>query len=99
MIFAFNLANAEDKPLTIFALHMDNVKFHTMPKYEELAKQLKESCDTYNIQDVNWTAISIEDGRYVYVTPIKNMAELDKNPMGSLTDKTNMMIWVKCLTL
>jgi hypothetical protein len=89
MIFAFNLANAKDDPLTMHAVHTDNVKFDTMLKYEELAKQLKESCETYNIQDVNWKAIHIEHARYVHVIPIKNMAELDKNPTGSLDDKMN----------
>lgn len=87
MLFAFNLANAQDEQPTMFAVHTDNVNFDMMPKYEQLAKQLKESCEKYNIQGVNWTAISVEDGRYVYVTPIKNMAELDENPMGSLGEK------------
>ncbi|WP_299126107.1 hypothetical protein [uncultured Winogradskyella sp.] len=86
VLFAFNLANAQDEQPTMFAVHTDNVTFDMMPKYEELAKKLKENCEKYNI-DINWTAISVEDGRYVYVTPIKNMAELDENPMGNLAEK------------
>lgn len=87
VLFAFNLANAQDDQPTMFVVHTDNVNFDMMPKYEGLAKQLKESCEKYNIQEINWTAISIEDGRYVYVTPIKNMADLDENPMGDLAEK------------
>ena len=87
LLFAFNLANAQDEQPTMFVVHTDNVNFDMMPKYEQLAKQLKENCEKYNVQGVNWTAISIEDGRYVYVSPIKNMAELDKNPMAGLAEK------------
>ncbi|WP_296386948.1 hypothetical protein [Winogradskyella sp.] len=87
VLFAFNLTNAQDEQPTMFAVHTDNVNFDMMPKYEQLAKQLKESCEKYKIKDVSWTAISVEDGRYVYVTPIKNMAELDENPMGDLAEK------------
>lgn len=87
MLFAFNLSNAQDKQPTMFAVHTDNVKFEMAPKYEGLAKQLKENCEKYDIKGASWTAISIEDGRYVYVTPIENMADLDKNPMGDLAEK------------
>jgi len=87
VLFAFNLTSAQDEQPTMFAVHTDNVNFDMMPKYEQLAKQLKESCEKHKMKDINWTTISIEDGRYVYVTPIKNMAELDKNVMGDLADK------------
>lgn len=87
VVLAFNSAIAQDAQPTMFAVHTDNVKFNKMAQYEALAKQLKDNCEKYNIKDVNWTAISVEDGRYVYVTPIKSMADLDKNPMGDLADK------------
>ncbi|MFT4804253.1 MAG: hypothetical protein ACJAZK_000836 [Psychroserpens sp.] len=86
LVFALNLANSQDRP-TMFAVHTDNVKFEMMPQYESLAKQMKEACLRHKIADANWTAISIEDGRYVYITPISSMADLDKNPMGSLSEK------------
>jgi hypothetical protein len=54
-----------------------------MMQYEEVAKEMKDNCVKHNIQGSSWTAISIEDGRYVYVTPIKNMAELDDNSFFS----------------
>ncbi len=87
VLFAFNLGSAQDEQPTMFSVHTDNVKFDMMQKYEQLAKQLKENCEKYDIKDINWTAITVEDGRYVYVTPIKNMADLDKNSMGDLAKK------------
>ena len=87
LLFAFNISNAQDYQPTMFAVHTDNVKFGMMAQYEEAAKELKAHCDKHNLEGANWTAISVEDGRYVYVTPIKNMADLDKNPMGNLGEK------------
>lgn len=87
VVFAFNVSNAQDEQPTMFAVHTDNVNFNMMAQYEGLAKQLKDNCEKYNIKDASWTAISVEDGRYVYVTPIKSMADLDKNPMGDLAEK------------
>lgn len=86
IVLTFNFVSAQDAP-TMFAVHTDNVKFEMIPQYEEQAKSLKDNCVKHSIKDVNWTAISVEDGRYVYVTPIKNMADLDKNPMGNLAEK------------
>ncbi|OUR91781.1 hypothetical protein A9Q87_08210 [Flavobacteriales bacterium 34_180_T64] len=76
----------EDAPI-MFSVHTDNVKFAMMPQYEKLAKQLKENCEKHNVQGVDWTAISIEDGRYVFVSQIENMAELDKNIFAELFEK------------
>ena len=87
VLFAFNLVNSQGEQPTMFVVHTDNVNFDMMPKYEQLAKKLKESCEKYNVRGSNWIAIKVEDGRYVYVTPIKNMAELDENPMEGLAEK------------
>ena len=87
VVFALNYSNAQDYQPTMFAVHTDNVKFGMMAQYEEAAKELKEHCEKHNVDGANWMAISVEDGRYVYVTPIKSMADLDKNPMGNLAEK------------
>ena len=87
LVFLMNLSFAQDKQPTMFSVHTDNVKFNKMMQYEEAAKEMKDNCVKYNVQGASWTAISIEDGRYVYVTPINNMADLDKNAMGDLFEK------------
>lgn len=86
-LFAFNFSNAQDEQPTMFVVHTDNVKFEMMPKYEELALKFKQSCEENDMKDMSWTTISVEDGRYVYVSPIKNMADLDTNPMQGLAQK------------
>ncbi|WP_460218761.1 hypothetical protein [Psychroserpens sp. MEBiC05023] len=86
MIFAVNFGNSQDTP-TMFVVHTDNVKFEKLPQYEKAAKSLKDNCAKHDIKGLNWTAISIEDGRYVYVSPIKSMADLDNDPMAPLFEK------------
>ena len=86
-VFTCNVSLSQDNQPTMFSVHTDNVNFDKMMQYEEAAKEMKDNCVKYDVQGANWTAISIEDGRYVYVTPIKSMADLDKNAMGDLFDK------------
>ncbi|MEH6537433.1 MAG: hypothetical protein V7719_13625 [Psychroserpens sp.] len=86
VVFAINFVNAQDAP-TMFSVHTDNVKFEMVPQYEQLAKSLKDNLVKHAITGTSWTAISVEDGRYVYVSPIKNMADLDKNSMAGLFEK------------
>ncbi|WP_299361910.1 hypothetical protein [Winogradskyella sp.] len=86
-VFAINISNSQEEQPTMFLVHTDNVKFEMMPKYEELSLKFKTLCEENDIKDLNWTTISVEDGRYVYAIPIKNMAELDKNHMEEMEKK------------
>lgn len=85
-VFTINITYSQDAP-TMFVVHTDNVKFEKIPQYEQAAKTLKENCEKHAVKDLTYTTISIEDGRYVYVSPINNMADLDKNPMAALFEK------------
>lgn len=96
-LFVPVLLAQEDQP-TMFVVHQDNVKFEMMPQYEAAAKELVELCKKNNIQ-MPWTTISVEDGRYIHVSPIKSMADLDKNPLASLDEKVGKeamaKLWAK----
>ena len=87
VLFASNFAYAQDEPPTMFNIHIDNVKFAMIPQYEALAKEMKENFVKHNIQGASWTAISLADGRYVYSSPLKNMAELDKPAFAQIFEK------------
>lgn len=94
MLLLIQFSIAQETP-SMFVVHTDNVKFEKVPQYETLAKNLKENCEKLNIKNINWTTISIEDGRYVHVSPIKNMAELDENPMKELSEKMDKTAFSK----
>ena len=91
-LFTSNLSFAQEeekkeKASTMYSVHTDNVKFSMIGQYEEAAAQLKASCVKHNVQSASWTAVSIEDGRYVFVSEIENMADLDKDIFGDLFEK------------
>lgn len=71
----------------MFSVHVDNVKPEKMMDYEAIAKEFHTLCVNNNIQDISWTTITLSDARYVYVTPIENMADLDKNYFAPLMEK------------
>ncbi len=81
-----NIAFAQEEQPTMFVVHTDYVNFDKMAQYEDLAKQLKDKCTEHAI-DMDWLTVTSEDGRYMYVSAIENMAELDKNPMEPLYEK------------
>ena len=88
VLFATNFTyGQEEQPSTMFNIHIDNVKFAMIPQYEAAAKEMKDNLVKHNIQDMSYTAISLADGRYVYSSSIKSMADLDNNPMASLFEK------------
>lgn len=87
VLITSSFAFAQDEQPPMYVVHTDYVNFDKMSQYEQVAKELKDNCVKHNIQDVDWLAVSTEDARYMYVSEIKSMAELDKNPMASLYEK------------
>lgn len=87
VLFTSNFVFAQETPPPMFVVHTDYVNFNKMAQYEQLAKELKDNCVEHNVQKANWLTVSTEDGRYMYVSEIKNMAELDENTMSELFEK------------
>ena len=86
MLLAFQFLNAQNEQPTMYVVHTDHVKFNKIPQYEEVSKQMHDELVKHNSK-ATYTTISVEDGRYVYVSPIENMADLDKNPMMETIEK------------
>jgi len=70
-----------------FHIHEDVVHPDKISDYEQVSKKLISSLKEYNIQDAVWNAASTADGRYLYIQPINNMADLEKNIFASLAEK------------
>ena len=49
--------------------------------------KLKEVLTKHNAKDMTYMTVSMDDYRYLYVSPIANHAELDKNPMADVSEK------------
>lgn len=70
-----------------FWVHEDPVYPSKVADYEEYCTILAENCKKYKIKDANWTTISTDDLRYFHLSPIVNMADLDKSRFSLLIDK------------
>lgn len=69
-----------------FVIHEDPVKPYMMEEYEHAAKHLTHVSKQHKLT-ANWLAVQLDDNRYMYVSPIENMAELDKNIFEPLQKK------------
>ncbi len=67
----------------MYLVHEDRVKPSKMMDYEKTAKAFHEACLEHQ-PDGSWLAVSMDDFRYLYVTPMENFAELDENPMADM---------------
>jgi hypothetical protein len=82
----FGLAQ-EEKSYQAFWVHEDRVKPGMTETYENVTKDLVAACKEHNVQDTQWITLRMNDNTYLYVSPIKSMADLDKNGFATLSDK------------
>lgn len=78
---------SQEKKTQAYWVHQDNVNLVKIQDYEVVAKELTTLLKENNIQDESWLTSSTSDGRYMYVIPINNMADIDRPLFKSLTDK------------
>lgn len=67
----------------MFLIHQDNVKPSKAMEYETIAKEFNDASIAHNVQ-TQWITAVRDDFTYYYITPIKNMAELDEDPMEDM---------------
>lgn len=95
ILFAFVMAvssvfllNAQGNVnLQSYGVHEDVVLPSMVNEYETLVKELVANIKKYNIQELKWITAVTSDFRYLYLYPLANMAELDKDNWKSLRDK------------
>lgn len=78
---------AQENNTQAFWIHEDQVKPAMLSKYEQSAKRLVSEMKKHNISGVNYITMATSDMRYVYIGPLKNMAELDQNMFAELQKK------------
>ncbi|MBT8264116.1 MAG: hypothetical protein HKN52_00180 [Eudoraea sp.] len=70
-----------------FWVHEDVVKPSMVAEYEEVCKDLVGNMKTHNIQETAFIVSSTVDNRYLYISPLNNMADLDKPVFATLAEK------------
>lgn len=82
------LSNAQDKKeVQAYWIHEDRVKPSMSDEYEQVAKDLVAACKEHNIEGTQWLTMKLNDNSYLYISPINNMADLDKNDFAILGEK------------
>lgn len=64
-------------------VHQDNVKPSMVAEYEKITKEFNAACKEHNVQ-TSWITVTTSDFKYLYVTPIENMADLDQRPFADM---------------
>lgn len=81
------LALAQGEKNQAYYVHEDQVKPSMIQKYNEVSKDFMEACKKHKLEGASWQVASTSTGRYFNISPIENMAELDKNVFEPLSDK------------
>lgn len=84
MLVATFTLNAQNQ---MFSIHADYVKPSMEKEYVSASKDFLAECKKYNIQNADWTAIRLDNGTYLSIEAIPNMAALDVNSFAALSDK------------
>lgn len=70
-----------------FHVHEDVVKPSMVTEYESIVKEFIGHLKKHDIQDINMITTHLTDSRYLFVGPLKNMAQLDHNNFTTLVEK------------
>lgn len=83
---AIGLAQDENNSQA-FWVHEDVVKPSKVTDYESICKELTDNLKKHNIQELNVIVTNTVDDRYLWVSPITSMADIDKPVFASLREK------------
>ncbi len=87
VLHPFSQQAQDDSNSQAYWVHEDPVFPSKVSDYEEYSSTLVENCKKYNIKEANWFTISTNDLKYFSISPIENMADLDKSRFSLLRDK------------
>lgn len=84
LTFIFCLSINLSQAQKLYQVHVDYVNPSKVQEYEKIAKEFTEACKKHNPQ-TSWILTSTSDLRYMYVSPMENFAELDKNVFADMS--------------
>ena len=77
----------EAKTTQAFWVHEDVVKPSMVAEYQSVCKELVENLKKHNIQGISTIVANTVDNRFLWVSPLENMAQLDKPVFKDLAAK------------
>ncbi len=79
--------HAQEKTTQAFWVHEDVVKPSMVMEYEAVCKELTDNMKKHNIQEVSTIVTNTADSRYLWVSPIESMADIEKPIFATLAEK------------
>lgn len=84
VLHPFSQQAQDDSNSQAYWVHEDPVYPSKVSDFEEYSSTLVENCKKYGIKEANWFTISTNDLKYFSISPIENMADLDKSRFSLL---------------
>ncbi|NND08011.1 MAG: hypothetical protein HKN87_16655 [Saprospiraceae bacterium] len=84
--FSPHLVAQDDDMTQAFWVHEDRVYPKMAAEYESVSKELVDLAQEHEVEG-SWIAMRTEDYRYISLSPIANMADLDKRPFAKIAEK------------
>ena len=78
---------AQNDRYQLYVVHEDHVNKAMMDKHHDADKKIVEAAKNNKMKGMDWITFVGDDNRVMYLSPIKNMGELDKNPFADLEKK------------
>ena len=85
-MLSLNLAQAQDDNQAYW-VHEDVIKPGMVPEYEAICKELTGHMKTHNLQDLSVLVSSTSDNRYLWVSPINSIADVERPVFKELAEK------------
>lgn len=89
---------AQESKVQKFVIHEDVVKPKKMMKYEKASKAFVETLTKHKVgAEGQFMTMATNDMRYIFISPLENMAQLDKNPFEKMSEalgkEGNAAVW------
>ena len=70
-----------------YTIYQDQVKPAMQAEYEKTTKEFIQECKNNNLTGADWVTARMSDGRYLYISAIEKMADLDRDWFAPLEEK------------
>ena len=78
LLCPMNTKAQDQSEIKMYRVHEDQIKLSMVSEYESIVKELVAMLNKHKLSDLHWITLASSDSKYRYVSPIKNMADLDK---------------------
>lgn len=78
---------AQENKNQAFWIHEDKVKPSMISEYEKASKDFVALCKEHDLKDLQWNIAQMDDGTFLSITPIQELADIQKMSFQPLREK------------